>query len=101
MKSRALFLALFFVFFAIAVSAQTATPGVRNRQNTQQKRIVKGAKEGELDKKEVKKLERQQRSINRSKRRAKADGEVTKGERAKLRARQNRAGRDIKRAKKN
>ena len=101
MKLRKLFVALVFILFAAAASAQTATPVVKDRQVTQQKRIVDGVKDGELNKKEVKKLERQQRSINRSKRRAKADGEVTKAERAKIHARQNRASRKIKRAKHN
>ncbi|PHN06857.1 hypothetical protein CRP01_10580 [Flavilitoribacter nigricans DSM 23189 = NBRC 102662] len=85
----------------MAASAQTATPKVADRQVNQQKRIIKGAKDGEVSKKEAVRLERQQKRINRSKKRAKADGEVTKKERAKLHARQNKASRNIKRAKKN
>lgn len=101
MKIRKLFFALFFAFFAFGLNAQTITPGVKDRQVRQQKRIVKGVSDGELSKKEVKVLERQQRRINRSKRKAKADGKVTKAESATLHARQNRAGRKIRRAKNN
>lgn len=101
MKIQKLFLGLVFVLFAMAASAQTATPKVTDRQVNQQKRIVKGAKSGDLNKREAVKLEKQQRRINRSKKRAKADGKVTKKERVKLHTRQNRASRNIKRAKKN
>lgn len=101
MKVQKLFLGLVFVLFAMAASAQTATPKVADRQVNQQKRIVKGVKSGELNKKETVKLERQQRRINRSKKRAKADGDVSRKERAKIHARQNKASRNIKRAKKN
>lgn len=101
MKVQKLFLGLVFVLFAMAASAQTATPKVTDRQVNQQKRIVKGVKNGKLNKKETVKLERQQRRINRSKKRAKADGNVSKKERAKIHARQNKASRNIKRAKKN
>ncbi len=101
MKIQKLVLGLVFVLFAMAAQAQTATPKVTDRQVNQQKRILKGAKAGEVNKKEAIKLEKQQRRINRSKKRAKADGEVTKKEKAKLHARQNKASRNIKRAKNN
>lgn len=101
MKIQKLLLGLVFALFAFTAGAQTATPKVKDRQVNQQKRILKGAKNGNVDKKEFVKLERQQKRINRSKRRAKADGKVSGKERVKLHARQNKAGRNIKRAKKN
>lgn len=101
MKIQKLILGLVLVLFGFAASAQTATPKVKDRQVNQQKRILKGAKEGEVSKKELVRLERQQKRINRSKKRAKADGVVTGKEKATLHGRQNRAGRNIRRAKNN
>jgi hypothetical protein len=101
MKIQKLFLGLVFILFAMGAQAQTATPKVKDRQVNQQKRIVKGAKAGEVNKQEAIRLEKQQKRINRSKKRAKADGQVTKKERAVLHARQNKASRNIRRAKKN
>lgn len=94
-------LSLAFLILAVGMQAQTATPVVKDRQVNQQKKILKGAKQGKVDKKEFVRLERQQRRINRSKKRAKADGKVTRKERAGLHKRQNRANRNIRRAKKN
>lgn len=101
MKIRKLFFALGFAFFAFGLSAQTVTPAVKGRQIQQQKRIAEGVKDDELSRKEVKTLQRDQRRINRSKNKAKADGKVTKAERVALHSRQNRASRKIKRAKHN
>ena len=87
---------LFLVGFAFTTAqAQTATPKVTKRQVKQQKRIGKGVKSGELTKGEVVKLERQQRRVNRTKKRAKSDGVVTKKERAVIHTKQNRASKNI------
>lgn len=75
------------------------TRHVTKSQVRQQKRIVRGAKSGELTRQEIKQLERQQRHINRSKKRAKADGVVTPAERVRLNGKQNRASRNIRRQK--
>lgn len=75
------------------------TRHVTKSQVRQQKRIVQGAKSGELTRQEIKQLERQQRHINRSKKRAKADGVVTPAERVRLNGKQNRASRNIRRQK--
>ena len=101
MKFKALLFSLFFVGFAFTASAQTATPKVTKQQVRQQKRIAHGVKNGELTRGEVAKLQRQQRSINRSKKRAKADGVVTKKERVVLNARQKRASANIHHKKNN
>ena len=101
MKIQQLIIVLILAFGAMTVTAQTATPAVKGKQINQQKRILQGAKSGEVNKRELVRLERQQRRINRSKKRAKADGKVSGKERAKIHARQNRASRKIRRAKNN
>jgi uncharacterized protein (DUF3084 family) len=84
-----------------AQEGNTKTPGVRKRQINQQKRIGQGVRSGELTKKEVKKLEHEQREINQEKKEAKADGTVTAEERKEIHKEQNQARRHIYRAKHN
>jgi hypothetical protein len=78
-----------------SVSAQTATPRVGKRQVQQQARIKEGVKSGELTRREVRRLEREQAKIAVDKAKAKSDGVVTPAERAKLTREQNRASRHI------
>ena len=101
MKIKIVFIGLFLLGFTFASTAQTKTPKVTDRQIHQQRRILKGAKNGELTKKEFKQLEKQQRSIHRTKKLAKADGKVTNKERALIHFRQNRASRNIAKKKHN
>ena len=95
MKIKAIIFGIFAMFFAISSQAQTATPGVKNRQVNQQKRIQQGRKSGELTRKETAKLQAQQVHLQRSKKRAKADGVVSKRERAQLHRKQTRASKNI------
>lgn len=74
---------------------------VAKRQVRQQSRIVHGVHKGELTKREVRGLEKEQRRIQRSKRRAWSDGQLTRKERGKLELRQDRASYRIYRAKHN
>ena len=74
---------------------------VGKRQVRQQKRIQQGVASDELSRKEVRRLEREQRQIQRAKRKARQDGEVTAKERGKLERMQDRANRHIYRAKHN
>ena len=67
-----------FILTAGLLNAQTQTKKVNQRQKNQTTRIAKGAKSGELTKKETKQLARQQRDIRKTKRNAKSDGVVTK-----------------------
>lgn len=89
--------------FAFAVvnelSAQVATPKVRERQVKQQARIQQGRQSGELTNKETVRLEAQQAKIQHDKKVAKSDGAVTPAERQKLQREQNRASRNIYRQK--
>lgn len=77
------------------------TPGVTNRQVNQQKRIGQGVRSGELTRREVRRLEREQNQIRKMKVRARSDGEVTNRERARIHREQNQSNRHIFRAKNN
>lgn len=101
MKTKTIILGLFFIGFAVAVQAQTATPGVTDRQVNQQKRIKQGVNNGELTKAETIELQKQQRRINKSKKAAKADGVVTNKEKVGIHARQNHASNNVYRKKHN
>jgi hypothetical protein len=85
--------------FAQAASAPAATPGIDKRQANQEKRIDQGIASGELNKREARRLERQQNAIDRAENRAKADGTVTKAERARLHQAQNETSKRIHRQK--
>ncbi len=84
-----------------AVLAQTATPTINKTQKKQQIRIHQGIKSGELTRGEVRKLENQQKVIQRDKKIAKADGIVTSRERKNIRKEQNRASNNIYKKKHN
>ena len=101
MKIKSLIIGLFVFGICLSANAQTGTPKVKDRQINQQKRIVKGVANGELTKKEYKQLQKDQRKINRAKKRAKADGKVTKKEKVRLHHNQNKASRKIARKKHN
>ncbi len=90
---------LILIFGSVLITNAQVTPKATARQGVQQGRIVEGARSGELNRKETRALEAQQRHINRSKKRAKADGDVTAQERAKIARKQNRASKNIAREK--
>ena len=101
MKLKLFLAGLFFLVFAATSYAQTATPGVKNRQEKQQKRIRPGMNTGEITAVERTVIAEQQQDVRQAKRRAKADGQVTKGERARIHQEQNEASRSIYRKKHN
>lgn len=74
---------------AAPVLAQTATPGIDARQESQQKRIGAGIAKGQVTPREAIQLERGQARIDRMESRAKADGVVTARERTRLHRAQN------------
>ena len=84
-----------------AVSAGSKKLGIHKRQKNQGKRIRQGVKSGQLTARETKKLAKQQKSIQRQKRRFKADGTFTKRERVVVHQRQKRASKNIYRNKHN
>ena len=82
--------------------ADSALAGrVKKRQVRQKKRIHQGVRSGELTRGETKALKKEQRRIQKAKRRARSDGKVTKKERARLEHMQDRSSRHIYRAKHN
>jgi len=89
------------LFVGFASYAQEATPKVDGREREQRARIHEGRASGDLTHQEAARLNKQQRHIHRTERRAKADGTVTRGERKKLHREQNRASRNIRRQKHN
>lgn len=94
-------LAAFMLLALVEVAAQTQTPRANTRQKAQRVRIAEGRQDGEVTKGEAAVLNKQQRHIRRSERRAKADGEVSPREKARLERKQDRASRTIRRAKTN
>jgi len=68
---------------------------INQRERRQQRRIADGVKDGELTRKETRKLEKQQAKIHAAEARAKSDGEFTAKERAKIQKRQDKASRQI------
>ncbi len=74
---------------------------IHHRQYRQQKRIHQGFHSGELTWGEARSLEREQRHIQQSRRRAWSDGRLTPRERVRLEFQQDRASRHIYRAKHN
>jgi hypothetical protein len=73
-----------------SVHAQTATPGVDQRQVNQEKRIEQGVASGQLTPREAARLERGQERVEKMEEKAKADGKVTPEERARLKKAQDR-----------
>lgn len=90
---------LLLMAFAGIAQAQTSTPRIDKRQQSQRDRIRHGVTRGELTRKETAHAVRDQRHIKRMERKAKADGTVTCRERARIHHEQNRAGRSLHRNK--
>jgi hypothetical protein len=82
-----------------AAPAPVATPGVDQRQASQDKRIDQGAAAGALTAREARRLERRQDAINRAEARAMSGGTATARERQRLHHKQDRASRHIDRQK--
>jgi hypothetical protein len=105
MKTKCLILASLLAAVATASLAQgaapapAATPGVDQRQVSQDRRIDQGTASGALTAREARRLERQQDAIDRAEARAKSDGTVTARERQRLHRKQDRASRHIDRHK--
>ncbi len=81
------------------VFAQAETPVIDQRQANQDQRIDQGIANGQLNKREANRLNRQQEHVNKMEDRAMSDGAMTKRERARIGAAQNRASHHIAREK--
>ena len=86
-------------FAQAPAAAAASTPGIDKREANQDKRIEQGKASGELAPREARRLNREQKRIDRAETNAKADGAVTVAERKKLHKMQNHASRDFKRQK--
>jgi len=73
------------------------TPRADYREFRQDQRIVRGAVRGDLNPREIHRLQRQQHRIDRAQRRAARDGYVSHREARQIERMQNRAGRNIAR----
>jgi hypothetical protein len=85
------------IMVAAALLAQDR-PAVR--QKNQQKRIAEGVKDGELTKREVKKIEKKEVELHKEIRKDRKDGGgLTKKERAKIEAKQDALSKEIAKEK--
>ncbi|MBW9091790.1 hypothetical protein JNB91_28830 [Rhizobium wenxiniae] len=79
----------------VPVVSQAQTFRSEARENRQEHRIYRGAVRGELTRKEMRQIQRQQHRIDRAQSRAARDGYVTRRERQKIESMQDRASRNI------
>src|SRR4051794_21369805 len=68
---------------------------INQRQDSQQDRIERGIRDGQITRSEAARLEQGERNIDRAQRRAEADGRVTPQERARIDRMTDREGRQI------
>lgn len=73
-----------------------STKRIDKRQKSQEQRIEKGVKSGDITRKEAKRLEKGQARIDAAEKKAVADGKVTAEERARIEKRQDQQARDIR-----
>jgi uncharacterized membrane protein YebE (DUF533 family) len=99
MKLKLILASLLLAGISYENMAQTATPKIRKKQETQQKRIENGVKTGKLTPEEAAKLEQKQAKIQLDKKAAKADGVVTKEERKNIHHQQKKANHQIAKQK--
>ncbi len=91
-----IFLLSALLFITSGLFAQsTKTPGIKNKQINQTKKILQGVKSGSLTKKETANLINQEVKLQKHKLRAKADGVVTRREKYKLNKEANSLNRKI------
>lgn len=88
-----------FSSLSLPALAQTATPGIDQRQAVQQQRIDQGVASGALTSREATRLDRGQTRVEAMENRAKADGVVTHRERARIHHAQDVESRHIAREK--
>jgi len=95
-------LGLITILSLLTVSLFTGSAEARRdqiRERNQQNRIKAGVQSGELNKREEKRLNRQQHRLDHAQMRAKSDGVVTSKEQLKLEMRQDQLSKNIFRQK--
>ncbi len=101
MKKVLFLFLLVFLNFQYQAIAQQELGQTGKKQWRQHQRIKDGRENGDLTHRETKTLRKQQRHIQRQKRKAAADGQITPGEKARVNKSQRRASRNIARKKHN
>lgn len=91
--------AALFAASTLQIHAQTATPGIDQRQSNQSARIAKGEQTGALSKKEAARMKTGQQKVVDMKAASAADGKVTRAERQAIKREQNKQSRRIARQK--
>lgn len=94
-----LFAAMVLTTATLHAYAQTATPGVDQRQSNQAARIAKGEQTGALSNREAARMKAGQQKVADLKTNAAADGKVTGAERKAIKREQNKQSRRIARQK--
>jgi hypothetical protein len=74
---------------------------INERQEQQRERIRDGVQDGDIGKRELGRLAREQGQIRRQERVFRSDGDFTRGERARVQRNLNQANRHIRRASRN
>ncbi len=99
---RLIFASLFAILGLSVVSfaqeGENKPPSINERQQNQRERIKDGVQDGDIKKKELARLAKEQAGIRQQERRFKSDGEFTKVERAKVQRNLNQSSRHIRRA---
>ena len=88
-----------FVLMTGVAFAQAETPVIDQRQANEEQRVDQGIASGQLNEREVDRLNTQRGHINKMEDKAKSAGIMTKKERARIAAAQDRAARHIAREK--
>lgn len=86
---------------SFAQEGENKPPNINERQQNQRERIKDGVQDGDIKKKELARLAREQQQIRQQERRFKSDGEFTRVERARVQRNLNQSSRHIRRAKNN
>jgi len=87
------------IVFGLGATAMAHTPGIDKRERQQRLRIRQGVRNGELTRRETRRLGLEQVRLRGYESRAKADGQVTRRERLRLNRSLNRTSRHIYRQK--
>lgn len=95
-SAAALTLAVCLSTFAFDVQPAEAGPNINKRQKNQNQRIRRGMRNGSLNKREAKRLRKQQKAFNRREAKMRASGgKLTAKERAKLNRSQDKMSKNI------
>ena len=97
-KSMSIMMVTVFSFVCVA-SAMAGR--IKNRQVHQQKRIHQGVHSGELTRREIKVLKKEQRHVQQTKKKVWSDGELTRRERVRLERHQDKSSAHIYKLKHN